>query len=227
MSRKVFLDLKSNHNNFEGTIINKNNLNSRKLNLIKELIIWFICLAATSIGPILLINAPYDIAYTITAAILLGICCAIYHFIVKRLKHPYISIFGLCTLYGYFIYFMANESSFKFFLRELFRLRLGGDGFLTISMMHLLWGIIIIKHLLTGFFSKESAMKILQCSFEYWAVIMISLLIIRTEILTNSGEGKVIIGNIFLLYGFLQQFIDGNLILRSLGFMKSIIFRFK
>lgn len=39
------------------------------------------------------------------------------------------------------------------------------------------------------------------------------MLIIRTEILTNSGEGKVIIGNVFLLYVFFQQFMGTKLLI--------------
>jgi hypothetical protein len=215
MSRKVLLDLKSKYNNFEESVINKNHLIIKKVNFIKELVIWLICVVATSIGPSLLIKAPYQIAFSIYPLLLLGICCVSYHLIIKRLKHLYIGITGLCTIYGYFIYLMVHQTSFNYFLRELFRFRLSGDGFLTISMIHLLWVVIIIKHLLTSSFSKQHALKIIQSSFEYWAIIMISILIMRTEILTNSGEGKVIIGNVFLLYIFFQQFIGTKLIILS------------
>jgi hypothetical protein len=193
---------------YRESIINKNHQSAKKLNFLKELLVWLICIVATSIGPSLLISAPYDIAFSIASVILLVICCVSYHFIIKWLNHTYISIFGLCTLYGYFIYFIVYENSITYFLHQLLVFRLRGDGFFTLSMMHLLWIIVIIKKLVILPLSKQTILNIVQSSFEYWAVIMLSILIIRTEIITNSGEGKVIIGNVFLLYIFLQQFID-------------------
>jgi len=195
--------------------INKNFLNPRKLQVIKELVVWFICLIAASVGPSLLINAHYSISFSIGPIVLLGICYTIYHFILKGLKSFFIRAIALPFLYGSFIYFIVSVHSFSYFIDELLSPHLGGDGLFTISMIHLFWIIIISKNLFTTFPWKQRVLNITQWSFEYWSMVMIAIFIIITELLTNSGEGKTIIGNIFLLYGFLEQLIDPRIFIQS------------
>ncbi len=200
--------------------INRNFLNPRRLHFMKELIIWFICLVATSIGPSLLIDAHYSIFFSIGTIVLLGICYVIYYFVLKGIKASYIKALGLLLLYASFIYLVVHENSFMYFISELFSFNLSGDGLFTISIIHLLWMIIIGKHLLTRSFDKQQLLNIIQSSFKYWSMIIIGLFIIVTELLTNSGEGKVIIGNVFLLYGFLEQVIDPKIFIRSNNVIK-------
>lgn len=200
--------------------VNRSYPSSRRLNFIKELIVWFICLIASSIGPSLLINAHYRIFFSIGPIFILGICYGLYHFVLKKLKSYYIMSVALPLLYGYFIYFIVTKDSFSYFVAELLNFRLGGNGLFTISMLHLLWGLVIAKHLFITSFNKQLFLNIVEASFQYWSMIMIAIFISFTELLTNSGEGKVITDNIFLLYVFLQQVIEPKIFIRSNNMIK-------
>ena len=201
------------------TEVNKNFLSPRRLHLLKELFVWSICLIAASIGPVLLINAHYSVFFVSGPLVYLAICYGIYTFVVRKLYNPYLRIIGMIFCYSYFAY-LGSQISLKHFISELMSLNFGGDGLFTISVIHLLWITMIITHVSSNSLRKQKIFSLIRASFEYWLMLFLAIVIVRTEILTNSGEGKVMILNIFLLYAFLQQVIDPRFLIKSRNIVK-------
>lgn len=185
--------------------VRKSFLNPRKMHLLKESLVWIICLIVASIGPILLINAYYKLYFVTVPLTMLAICYGVYHIAIRRVSSLLVGIIGTLILYAYFVYFIIKRTSIEYFKSELFSLNLSGEGLFTISMVHLLWLVLCVIRW----------QKVIRASFEYWSMNMIALWVVNSEILTNSGEGKVIILNIFLLYVFLQQVIEPQFLIRS------------
>lgn len=204
--------------------VNKSYSSSLKTHLLKELLIWGICLIAASTGPGLLINAHYHIYFIIWPLILLVLCYGIYHVIVKRISFPALWFVGVLLFYGTFVYFVCQRFSSEYYVQNIISLiwdeLTGGDGIFRVPTLHLLWLIIIAFVLSFSKNKKRRCLSVVQSSFEYWAMIMAGLFLVVTETLTNSGEGKVILLNIFLLYGFLQQAIELDFLMKSMNKVK-------
>lgn len=204
--------------------VKKSYSSSLKRHLLKELLIWGICLIAMSIGPGLLINAHYQLYFIIWPLILLVLCYGIYHVIVKRISFPALWFVGVLLFYGTFVYFICQRFSAEYYVQNIISLKwdelTGGDGIFSEPSLHLLWFMIIAFVLTFSKNKKRQWLSVVQSSFEYWAMVMAGLNIVVTETLTNSGEGKVILLNIFLLYGFLQQAIDLDFLVKSMNKVK-------
>ncbi|WP_202079014.1 permease prefix domain 1-containing protein [Caldalkalibacillus salinus] len=173
-----------------------------KQHITKESLIWLICLIAGSIGPVLLINAQYQ-SYFVTAPLMcLLICYGLYHCVLKRSSLLSVSIVGLPILYGAFVYFYSSRTSFNEFLVQLVPQNIGdlagSGGVFTLSSLHILWAVIIactfINYRKKGY-NKRWQVAAVRSSFEYWFMILLALVVVNTEILTNSAERKTIILN--------------------------------
>jgi phosphatidylglycerophosphatase A len=200
--------------------VNNSYSSSLKTRLIKELLIWAICLIAASIGPGLLINAHYRVHFIIWPLILLVLCFGIYHLIVRKISVPALWFVGVLLFYGIFVYYVCQRFSTEYYVQNMISFKwdelTGGDGLFRVPTLHLLWLVIIVFALTFRKNKKRLWLPVVQSSFEYWAMIMVGFFFAVTETLTNSGEGKVILLNIFLLYGFLQQAIEIDLFKKSL-----------
>lgn len=194
-----------------------------KKHLLKEIVVWMICLVAASVGPILLINAHYKLYFITWTVVLLAVCYSLYHFVFRRITVPIILLMGAVIYYGSFVYFLSQRTSLEYFFNSLFSFRLSGDGLFTNAIIHLLWLFLILVTL-----QKQSASRwipVIKSTFEYWAMIMLALFIVNTELLTNSGEGKVMILNVFLLYVFLQEVVDPEFLIKSKNKVKYLLKR--
>lgn len=201
--------------------VNESYTISLKARLLKELLIWVICLIAASIGPGLLINAHYQVYFIIWPLILLVLCSGIYHVILRKISFPALWFVGVLLFYGTFVYFVCQRFSPEYYVQNMISVKwdelTGSDGLFRVPTLHLLWLVIIVFALTFRKNKKRLWLLVVQSSFEYWAMIMAGLFLVVTETLTNSGEGKVILLNIFLLYGFLQQAIELDLSKKSLN----------
>lgn len=186
-----------------------------KIHFLKEILVWMICLVAASVGPILLINAQYQMLFIIGPLILLTICYGMYHGLIRRASSPELWYIMLPILYGGFVLLFLKNISIEYFMSQLVTLELNGNGIFTISVIHFMWIGIMIRALASHTSIRNRWIEIVRSSFEYWAMLMISFVIMNSEILTSTGEGKVIIVNVFLLYVFLQKIIEPASLIKS------------
>jgi hypothetical protein len=85
----------------------------------------------------------------------------------------------------------------------------------TSPMLHLLWVFILSNSMFIQRSNKKKWQSLIRGSFEYWFMIMIAMFIVTKEWISFSSEMKVILLNVFLLYGLLQQLIVPTYILKS------------
>lgn len=192
----------------------KSHIPSWKKRMSKEILIWIICLVATSIGPFLLINARYTALFVVFPFMFLIVCALLYHGVIQRVRHPILWIAIFLLSYGTFTWNMIQFHSFKLFMEELVTFRLGSEGFATLSIFHLLWFGVLLRFLHKGWRGMA------RTSYEYWAMLIIAVYMVRADILTNSGEGKVLLLNTFLLYVFFQQMIESKMVVKIKNKMK-------
>jgi len=192
----------------------KSHIPSWKQRMSKEILIWLICLVATSIGPSLLINAHYTILFVVAPLMFLIVCALLYHGVIQKVRYPILWIAMFLLLYGIFTWDMIQLHSFKLFMVELVTFRLGSEGLATLSIFHLLWFGVLLRFLHKGWRSLA------RTSYEYWTMLIIAVYLVRAEILTNSGEGNVLLLNTFLLYVFLQQMIESGVVVKIKNKMK-------
>lgn len=172
--------------------------------LSKELLIWLICLTAASIGPGLLINAEYTLFFTVAPLVFLFVCSILYHGIVQRVQNSALYGIILMLLYGVFTWDMIQHHSWKAYIGEMVTVQLGGEGLATLSILHLLWIVVLLRFLHKGW--RGAA----RSSYEYWTMVILAVFLVRTELITDSSEGKVLLLNTFLLYSFFQQMIGAD-----------------
>lgn len=188
-----------------GAEVNRSCVSARKSLLVKEGLVWLICLVAASVAPGLLIGAHYQLYFTLLPLLCLMLCSAMYHTAIRHASFPFLSFVGFAVFYGSFVITIASANPGRELIRLIVPQRLedvaGSSGMFTLPGLHLLW-IAAIAVLLASGARLRSAV---QASFEYWFMIMISLALASSEWLTASSEGKTILINIFLLYAFLQQ----------------------
>lgn len=195
--------------------VKKGFMNHKKSFFLKEMFIWMICLVAVTVGPMLLINAEYSPWFMLGTIVILAICYCIYHFILSKVSSPIFFMLGAAISYSFFVYLVITQSSFEFVLSQFTSFTLSGEGLFTIPMLHIFWVLIIILSWFSNTGSRSIRFVITKSTFRFWTMIAISFAIVVFEILTNSGEGKVILLNVFLLYGFLQEVIHGNFVVRT------------
>lgn len=203
LSLKQFGDI-----NFLGEEFKKGFPNPRKMKILKEFYIWLLCLVGSSIGPLLFINAHYSLTFVIIPFIIILICSMFYHLIINRLNASLIWILGIITLYGSFLFITIQMNSIGYLVSQVTTISFEGNGLFTISSIHILWILFILISITSNSSKVSSFTNILKSTFQFWAMILFALILVKTEILTSSSEAKVFILNIFLLYGFLQQVIN-------------------
>ncbi len=183
--------------------VNESYPSARKMLFLKELIVWAVCLSACLVGPGLLIGAHFRVDFITFPLTVLLFCSAIYHCAVRRIIFPKARGFALFLLYGSFVLFIAGEFSFAYFAENLFSFRLAGsEGIYTIASLHGLWLVVCIFAMAGK--RRKPGSELVRSSFEYWFMAMTGLLL---SFLAPSAERSVLIMNVFLLYGFLQQIV--------------------
>ncbi|WP_029192616.1 permease prefix domain 1-containing protein [Paenibacillus harenae] len=186
----------------------KSHIPSWKQYLSKEILIWLICLVAASVGPSLLINAHYTLLFIAGPLMFLIICTLLYQGVIQRIRHPFVCITMFLLLYSTFTWDMIQYHSFKRFIEEFVTFRLGGEGLAAISIIHLLWGGILLR-----FFNKGWR-ALARVSYEYWAMFIIAFYTMKAELITSSAEGQVLLLNTVLLYVFFQLMIESQIVLK-------------
>jgi hypothetical protein len=172
----------------------------RNMQLLKELLIWIICLLAAISGPSFLIGAHFQLYFILYPLILLIACTAIYHILIKRGSHLIVSLVGLPLAYG--IYYFNWKPI------------LDGYGLFTASTLHILWVLMIGCVLIVQRSDKNKWYSVIRASFEYWFMILIAIYIVTKEWISFSSEMNVVLLNLFLIYGLLQQLIVPTRILK-------------
>lgn len=195
----------------------KSHISSWKKRLGKEAFIWFICLAAASLGPALLINAQYTPLFVVAPMLFLIACSLLFHGIIQSVRRTiwWVPLFLLS--YGIFMWHAIPAYSFNMFLEEFVTLRLGGDGLATLSIIHLLWVSVLLRYLNKGW------RGLAHVSFEYWTMLILAFYMARAEFFMNSGEGKVLLINVFLLYVFFQHMIESKMFVKVKNKMKHLV----
>ncbi|WP_199615291.1 permease prefix domain 1-containing protein [Paenibacillus alkalitolerans] len=192
----------------------KSHIPSWKQHMSKEILIWLICSVAASVGPSLLINAHFTPLFVVAPLMFLIICALLYHGVIQRIRHPILWIAMFLLLYGTFTWDMIQDHSFNLYMEELVTVRLGNEGLATLSIFHLLWVGVLLR------FQHKGWRGPARTSYEYWAMLIIAVYMVRAEFLTNSGEGKVLLLNTFLLYVFFQQMIEREMVVKIKNKMK-------
>jgi hypothetical protein len=175
---------------------------------LKELMIWVLCLIAASVGPWLFIHARYSVSFIIFPLLALVACTLVYHVLITRIaRQPRWIIPGTLLVYAVFLGLAVRLTSFEFVWNQFTSLTAGGDGLFTMSIIHLTWVAIVASQLITR--STTSAwVSAVRSSFRFWTMNLAALLTAQTELLSDSGEGKVFLLNLFLLYGALHGIIQ-------------------
>jgi hypothetical protein len=193
----------------------------QRLHFLKELVIWLICLLATIMGPSLLIGAYFQVYFILFPLFLLFCCYVIYHIMIKRGKHLIIPILGLPIAYIAYASYYVSRDSWAAFFKNIFNLHwnslFGGYGLFNSPSLHLLWIMMIISILFVQRSNKKKWQSMIRGSYEYWFMIMIAMFIVTKEWLDFSNEMIVILLNVFLLYGLLQQIVVPARIQKSIS----------
>jgi hypothetical protein len=183
----------------------------KNMHVLKELVIWAICLLAVSVGPGFFTGVSFQIYYITSSFFLLFCCYSIYHIMIKRGSHLIIPIVGLPIAYGVYASYYVSKVSWSVFLQNIFNFAwrnvVGGTGLFTLPSLHLLWVLMMAIIMFIHGSKLKKWHSILRGSFEYWFMIMIAMFIVTKDLLSFSSEMKVILLNVFLLYGLLQQLI--------------------
>lgn len=194
--------------------VNETYPGSLKRHIQKEIIIAIICMVASVIGPMILIDAHFR-SYLIIAPIqALIIAYIIFRFVVSRQTNWLISVIGFLAIYVYFIIgllplFHGATFTIDLYLKQLFSLqwdRLTGlNGLFEFVTIHMMWYVVISFQILSNKNDIPTWKKVINASFHYWAMILIAILFARFQ---SSAEWGVLYLNVFLLYTFLQQTIS-------------------
>src|SRR5690606_14843281 len=119
--------------------------------------------------------------------------------------------------YGIFMWNVIPNYSSTMFLEELVTLRLGGDGLATLSIIHLLWVGVLLRYLHNGW------RGLARISFEYWGMLILAFYLASAEFYMNSGEGRVLLLNVFLLYALFQQLIESEMLVKIKNKIKHLV----
>ncbi|XEC95767.1 permease prefix domain 1-containing protein [Paenibacillus tarimensis] len=181
---------------------------SRNMVWLKELLIWSLCLIASSIGPWLLINARYSLSFILFPLLVLLACAIFYHVLLSRIpRRPIWMIPGTLLVYAAFLFISVRLTSAEFVWSLFTSSAWGGTGLFTISTIHLFWIAVVACRLISRPDASPMTSAV-RSSFEFWAMNLIAVLLVMTEFLLDSSEGKTFILNIFLLYGTLHQVVQ-------------------
>lgn len=195
------------------TEVNDTYPNSIKNHVQKEVIIAILCVIASLIGPFILIGAHYQAYFILASLQSLIFAYVIHRFIIKRQNDWKLSLIGFIVIYIVFLQLLpqiyGTSLSFQLYFSQLFSLdwnRLTGFNglfeFVTIQMM---WYVIVAFQFMTIDNYIPVWKRILNASFQFWAMVLIGLFLARYQ---SSAESSVILLNVFLLYSFLQQTIS-------------------
>ncbi len=183
--------------------------NDKKMQLLKEVFVWLICLIAASVGPSLFINAHYRLYFITFPLIVLILCSLLFHIIIKRFTSPLIQMLGIPIFYLCIVGYIVRNTSFDYFIKRLVSVDLGGEGLFSVAFLHLIWILLIVIRLLS--LSSNKWRSIIKSSFQYWALNVSAVYLVI--MLSDGGETTVLSLNVFLLYGFLHQIVDPRFLL--------------
>ncbi|WP_227013726.1 hypothetical protein [Paenibacillus psychroresistens] len=125
---------------------------------------------------------------------------------------------GLPIAYCVYASYYFSKVSWSVYLQNIFYynwIHLTGYGLFTTPMLHILWILILINIIFLQRSNKKKWHSLIRGSFEYWFMIMIAMYIVTKEWISFSSEMNVILLNIFVLYGLLQQLIVPTYIVKS------------
>ncbi len=181
----------------------------RSMMWLKELLIWALCLTAASVGPWLFIDARYSVFFVIFPMLVLLVCAFVFHVLLSRIACPPLwMIPGTLLLYAAFLFFVVRLTSLELVWTQFTTLSWSGDGLFTMSIIHLMWAAVVAYRLISSSSSSARMSAAVRSSFEFWMMNLVSLLIVSSGLLSDSGEGNVFILNLFLLYGTLHQVVN-------------------
>lgn len=181
--------------------------------ILKEIIIAGLCLIACMVGPWLLIEAYFQYYFIAVPMISLAVAYGIYHIAVKRQTFWWLSIIGFIGIYIFFLLTISptpgTSITWEFYLKQLFSLEwdrlTGPSGLLELVTMHMMWYVVIVFQFIMGNNYIPVWKRICNASFAYWAMIFIGVFVAGSF---SSSETQVLVANVFLLYGFFQQTIS-------------------
>ncbi|UWG96574.1 permease prefix domain 1-containing protein [Dehalobacter sp. DCM] len=187
---------------------------AKKRHILKEMCIAGLCLIACIVGPKLLIEAYFQYYFIAVPIIALAIAYGIYHLAVKRQTFWWLYVIGFIGIYLFFLQAFltpARETAINWELypQQLFSLNwdrlTGPSGLWDFVTMHMMWYVVILFQFIRGNNYIPVWKRICNASFAYWAMLFIGVFVAGSF---SSGETQVLVANVFLLYGFLQQTIS-------------------
>ncbi|MFT4415615.1 hypothetical protein ACLM5H_17300 [Fredinandcohnia humi] len=198
--------------------INQTYPSSIKNHIYKEIIIAIICIAASIVGPGLLIGAYFQAYFVTTPILALLFAHFIYRYIVKKQTYWLFSIIGLALIYALFIQLfqsiIGNDWNMNTYITNLFSLNwsdlTGENGIFEFTTVHMMWYVIIAMQIISKNNFFPIWQKVCNASFHFWSMLLIGIMLARFQ---SSAEWAMIYLNVFLLYAFLQQVVSMNLVL--------------
>ncbi|MNI01161.1 hypothetical protein D3C73_539930 [compost metagenome] len=177
------------------------------MNLVKEILIWSILIAACCLAPILLLNANFEPIFIVVPLLVLPLCYLCSHHVLNRIHSFPIHLLASLILYILFIIVFIPSFTNQSWSSIQITHWVGLEGIFTLLSLQLIWLITLLPNLNSH---QSYGRSIAVSSFKYWSMAGIGFVL---SLWVNSAEIAVLIRNIFVLYVALELSIQSKYLL--------------